>query len=178
MARVLRPQGRRGEVACEILTDFPERLTRISSVLLWNGSDEPRRVAVRSCWLSQGRSGHAIFHFEAVDSISDAEKLAGLEVQIPLSDRVSLPRGSYYISDLMGCRVQTADEKLVGFVSDVQFTGEAVAGAPILAVDSPHGEVLIPLADEICVSIDVAAKRIIIAPPDGLLDLNLASSSL
>jgi 16S rRNA processing protein RimM len=177
VARVLRPQGRRGEVACEILTDFPERLTRLSSVLLWDGTREPRQVPVRSCWLSQSRGGQAIFHFEGCDSISGAENLVGLEVQIPLADRVQLPRGSYYVTDLIGCQVHTADERLVGFVTDVQFTSNAVAGTPILVIDSPRAEVLIPLAEEICTSVDVAAKRIVIAPPEGLLDLNRESQS-
>lgn len=172
MARVLRPQGRRGEVACEILTDFPERLTQLSSVLLWDGSGEPRRAVVRSCWLAKSRSGHAIFHFEGCESISDAEKLAGLEVQIPFADRVELPRGTYYISDLIGCEARTADGTLVGVVSDVQFTGEGVAGTPILVLDSQNGEQMIPLAEQICPTIDIAAKRIVIVPPEGLLDLN------
>lgn len=177
MARVLRPQGRRGEVACEILTDFPERLTRLSSVLLWDGEGEPRSVAVRSCWLSHSRGGQAIFHFEGSDSIFDAEKLAGLEVQIPFADRVELPRGTYYISDLIGCEVRVANGTPAGVVIDVQFTGEGLAGTPIIVLDSPNGELLVPLAEEICTSIDTAAKRIIIAPPEGLLDLNTGSSS-
>lgn len=177
MARVLRPQGRRGEVACEILTDFPERLTRLSSVLLWDGKGEPRSATVRSCWLSHSRGGQAIFHFEGSDSISDAEKLAGLEVQIPFADRVELPRGTYYISDLIGCEVRTANGTPAGVVIDVQFTGEGLAGTPIIVLDSPNGELLVPLAEEICTSIDTAAKRIIIAPPEGLLDLNTGSSS-
>lgn len=172
MARVLRPQGRRGEVACEILTDFPERLTRLSRVLLWDGKGEPRQVAIRSCWLSQSRGGQVIFHFEGCDSISDAEKLAGLEVQIPFADRVELPRGTYYISDLVGCEVRGTDGLPAGVVVDVQFSGENPAGTPILVLDSTAGELLIPLAEEICTSIDTAAKRIIIAPPEGLLDLN------
>lgn len=177
MARVLRPQGRRGEVACEILTDFPERLARLPFVELSNVNSESRKVAVRSCWLSQSRGGQAIFHFEGSDSISDAEKLVGLEVQIPLADRVELPRGSYFITDLIDCQVHTADGKLVGFVADVQCTGDGVAGTPILAVDSARGEVLIPLAEEICISVDIATKRIVIVPPEGLLDLNFSSSS-
>lgn len=148
---------------------------RLSSVLLWDGTGEPRKVAVRSCWLSQSHGGQAIFHFQGSDSITDAEKLAGLEVQISFADRVGLPRGSFYISDLMGCTVFAANETRVGIVTDVQYTGEGARGTPILVVDSPSGELLIPLAEEICTSIDVAAKRIVIAPPEGLLDLNLNS---
>jgi 16S rRNA processing protein RimM len=177
VARVLRPQGRHGEVACEILTDFPERLTRLSSVLLWDGTGEPRKVAVRSGWLSHSRGGQAIFHLEGSDSISDAEKLVGLEVQIPFSDRVELPLGSYYVTDLIGCEVFSPDGMAVGSVTDVQFTGDAIAGTPILVLDSANGELLIPLAEEICTDVDLASKRIIIAPPEGLLDLNRDSQS-
>jgi len=185
VARILRPHGRRGEVAAEILTDFPERLKTLASAALWNGRTAPKRVAVRSCWLTpprragQNRSGQAIFHFEGSDSISDAEKLVGLQVQIPLSDRVKLPAGSHFVTDLIGCEVREksgppaggAGAK-IGEVRDVQFTGEDVAGTPILVVDAPRGEVLIPLAEEICVRVDTVARVIEVALPEGLLDLN------
>lgn len=173
IARVLRPHGRRGEVAAEILTDFPEKLKSLRSATLWNGQTAPRPVAVRSCWLSQSRGGQAIFRFEGSDSISDAEKLVGLEVQIPLSDRVQLPSGSYYVTDLVGCEVRERGGSKIGTVRDVQFVGdEGLAGTPILIVDSAKGEILIPLAEEICVSIDTAARAIEVMLPEGLLDLN------
>jgi len=173
VARVLRPHGRRGEVAAEILTDFPERLTRLKSVQLWNGRGEPRRVAVRSCWLSHSRGGQAIFHFERSDSISDAEKLVGLEVQIPIGERMALPAGSFYISDLIACEVfESNGGAPLGRVRDVQFPGEDLKGTPILEVDSPQGELLIPLAQEICFRIDTASRRIEVILPEGLRDLN------
>jgi 16S rRNA processing protein RimM len=177
VARVLRPHGRRGEVACEILTDFPDRLTRLTAAQLWDGNAEPRQVEVRSCWLSQirgpaRRGGQAIFHFEGSGSISDAEKLVGLEVQIPFEDRMNLPAGSYYVSDLIGCGMRDREGSIIGVVVDVQFSGENVPGTPILVLDSPRGEVLIPLAQEICMAIDVASRRIDVALPEGLLDLN------
>jgi len=161
-------------VAAEILTDFPERLTRLKSAQLWNGRSEPPRSAlVRSCWLSHSRGGQAIFLFEGSDSISDAEKLVGLEVQIPLSERISLPAGSFYVSDLVGCQVYERDGgKLIGRVRDLQFPGEELKGTPLLEVDSPSGELLIPLAQEICVQIDTAARRIEVVLPEGLYDLN------
>jgi 16S rRNA processing protein RimM len=160
-------------VAAEILTDFPDRLTRLKSAQLWSSRTEPRRALVRSCWLSHSRGGQAIFHFEGSDSISDAEKLVGLEVQIPLSERVSLPAGSFYVSDLVGCEVYERDGgKLIGRVRDLQFPGEELKGTPLLEVDSPGGELLIPLAQEICVQIDTAARRIEVVLPEGLRDLN------
>ena len=169
----MRPHGIRGEVAAEILTDFPDRLTRLKSAQLWNGRTEPRRALVRSCWLSHSRGGQAIFLFEGSDSISDAEKLVGLEVQIPLSERVSLPAGSFYVSDLVGCEVYERDGgKLIGRVRDLQFPGEELKGTPLLEVDSASGELLIPLAQEICVQINTAARRIEVVLPEGLHDLN------
>ncbi|MGA8870897.1 MAG: ribosome maturation factor RimM [Candidatus Acidiferrales bacterium] len=179
MARVMRPHGRRGEVAAEILTDFPERLTRLKQIYLSDGKRDPardadanaepmgRRTGVRSCWLSHSRGGQAIFHFEGSDSMSDAEKLVGLEVRIPLAERAPLPGGSYYVTDLIGCEVREQGVA-VGMVRDVEFTG----GTPLLAVDSPQGEVLIPLADEICVNVDLAARRIDVVLPEGLRELN------
>jgi len=175
IARVLRPHGRHGEVAAEILTDFPQRVTTLTAAALWDGHSAPRPVGVRSCWLSQSRGGQAIFHFEGSSSISDAEKLTGLEVQIPVSERMPLPGGSYYVTDLTGCEVCERGAAAIGRVRDVQFTGEDIAGTPILVVDSPQGELLIPLAQEICVRIDTEARLIEVVFPDGLRDLNLGS---
>ena len=153
-------------MATEILTDFPDRLTRLKSAQLWNGrSEPPRSVLVLSCWLSHSRGGQAIFLFEGSNSISDAEKLVGLEVQIPLSERISLPAGSFYVSDLVGCEVYERDGgKLIGRVRDLQFPGEELKGTPLLELDSPSGELLIPLAQEICVQIDTAARRVVLVP--------------
>jgi 16S rRNA processing protein RimM len=171
VARVLRPHGRRGEVAAEILTDFPDRVTRLASAELWDGRAAPRHTVVRSCWLSRSRGGQAIFHFAGSDCISDAEKLIGLEIQIPISERRQLAPGNYYVSDLVGCEVHEHDGGKIGDVSEVQFTGEG-AGTPILVIDSPQGEMLIPLAQEICVRIDTTARRVEVVLPEGLRELN------
>jgi 16S rRNA processing protein RimM len=180
VARILRPHGRRGEVAAEILTDFPARLVSLRAVTLCSAENSSkksgsRHAAVRSCWLSKSRGGQAIFHFEGCDSISGAEKLVGLEIRIPLADRVKLPAGSYFVTDLIGCEVREKSGAAIGRVRDVQFTGEGIAGTPVLEIDSPQGEILIPLATEICVEIDTAARRIEVVLPEGLKELNLNS---
>lgn len=172
LARILRPHGRRGEVAAEILTDFPDRLAKLTSVELAGGK-QPRQVAVRSCWLSKSRGGHAIFHFDGCDSISDAKLLIGLEVQVPISERVALPAGTYYVTDLIGCSVFDAStDRKLGVVHEVEFTGGSVSGTPNLAVTTPSGELLIPLAAEICTRIDTSSRRIEVSLPPGLLELN------
>jgi 16S rRNA processing protein RimM len=160
-------------VAAEILTDFPERLTKLRAAFLWDGRGEPRLVRVRKCWLAPSRGGQAIFHFAGINAIEQAEQLRGLEVQVPFEERVQLPRGRYYVSELIGCEVFERggyEKRLerIGEVRDVQFTG----AAPLLAVQTSRGDLLIPLAEEICPDIDVKARRIEVVLPEGLRDLN------
>jgi 16S rRNA processing protein RimM len=192
VARILRPRGNKGEVAAELLTDFPERLTRLTEVFLGASGPsktvEPRLTPLKSCWLSQNHRGQAVFHFEGCNSISEAEKYRGFDVLLPIEKRVSLPAGQYFVDDLVGCLVfeNFAEPPVVssspcslgkapsflGVVKDVRFTGEGVAGTPLLAVDASAGELLIPLAEDICARIDMRARRIDVVLPEGLRDLN------
>ena len=190
VARILRARGNKGEVAAEVLTDFPERLTKLPEVFLRapRSHDEPRRVELKSCWLSQNHRNQIVFHLEGVHSISEAEKLRGFEVLLPLEQRVNLAAGQYFVSDLIGCSVFETPANLpiaasspcslaeapalLGTVRDVQFPGEELAGTPILEVDTSQGELLIPLAEDICTKIDPCARRIDVTLPEGLIDLN------
>jgi 16S rRNA processing protein RimM len=188
VAHILRPRGNKGEVAAELLTDFPQRLTQLHEVFLGHGDSEPRRHVTKSCWLSQNHRGQAVFHFEGFTSIADAEKIRGFDVLLPIEQRVTLPAGQYFISDLIGCSVfeiptspsvlssspylTPSAPSFLGTVRDVQFTGEGVSGAPLLAVETSQGELLIPLAEDICTRIDIAARRIDVVLPDGLRELN------
>src|ERR1700716_4072551 len=105
LARLLRPRGNKGELAAVILTDFPERLTKLREVHLSDGKTPPRAAIVKRCWLSQNHKGQAVFHFVGCDSINDAEEFRGLDVQIPFDQRVKLPENVYFIEDLKGCSV-------------------------------------------------------------------------
>lgn len=169
LARILRPRGLRGEVAAEILTDFPERLPKLKEVWLAGSSGAPRPIHVLRCWLSPSRGGQAIFHFTGIDNIEDAESLRGLEVQVPIEQRAELAAGSYFVGDLVGCEVWEAGApEALGSVRDVEFTG----AVPLLAIDTKEGEMLVPLAAEFCTRIDVKEKRIDVSLPEGLRDLN------
>jgi 16S rRNA processing protein RimM len=176
LARVLRPWGRRGQVAAEILTDFPERLNGLGRVWLADGRGASREASVVSCRLPVKAGGPAIIQFAGVASIDDAEKLRGLEIQVPFSERTALPSGRYYISDLVGCLVwEEGAAAPLGTVREVQPLAETgqTAEAWVLAVATAQGgELLIPLAAEICTSIDLAARRIGVRLPEGLRELN------
>lgn len=195
VARILRPRGNKGEVAAKLLTDFPNRLTHLTEIFLGPSAgvlaSEPRPIAIKSCWLSQNHTGQAVFHFEGCNSISEAEKFRGLDLLVPIEYRVTLPAGQYFVDDLIGCSVFEASvdsavlssspcslaaaPSLLGKVRDVQFTGEGVAGTPLLAVDTSGGELLLPLAEDICRSINIVARRIDVVLPEGLRNLNDAS---
>jgi 16S rRNA processing protein RimM len=190
VARILRPRGNKGEVAAELLTDFPQRLTELQEVCVAarGANVEPRRVAVKSCWLSQNHKGQAVFHFAGCDSIAAAEKYREMEVFLPIEKRMKLAAGQYFVDDLIGCSVFEVKDTapmvssspcsmesapaLLGVVRDVQFTGEGVSGTPILVVDTSVGELLIPLAEDICRRISTAERRIEVSLPDGLRELN------
>ena len=188
VARILRARGNKGEVAAELLTDFPKRLPEIKEMSLREQSGARRGVVLRAFWVDRNHPGKGVFHFEGVNSIDDAEKLRGLEVQIPLERRAEVPTGSFFVSDLIGCSVfelaATASPvssspcslaqapALLGKVRDVYFPGEGQPGTPLLAVDTSRGELLVPLAEDICKRLDVVARRIEVQLPEGLRELN------
>lgn len=174
LARVLRPWGRRGEVAAEILTDFPERLAKLQEVWLVREGATPRRAKIISCRLHLGQ---AILHFAGVQTISEAEALRGVEVQVPFEQRAPAQLGRYYITDLIGCQVwEEGAATALGAVQDVQRAGEETRSmlpeSWVLVVLTPTGELLIPLAAEICTRIDPTAHRIEVRLPEGLRELN------
>jgi 16S rRNA processing protein RimM len=188
VARIIRPRGNKGEVLAELFTDFPARLSSRLQIFLRHAQDEPKAIGLQNFWVDRNHPEHGIFHFEGCSSIDAAEKLRGFEVLIPLADRVKLPAGKYFVSDLIGCSVfetPAVETKLssppcaieeaprvVGTVGDVFFPGEGAAGTPLLQVQTATGELLVPLAEDICRSIDVAARRIDVTLPEGLSELN------
>ena len=190
VARILRARGNKGEVSAELLTDFPERLKTLPELFLADGKSARRVIALKSFWADRNHPGFGVFHFDGVTSINDAEKLRGLEIQIPFEQRVTLPAGKYFVTDLIGCAVfelQTAPPfvssspcslseapTLLGTVGDVFFPGESQPGVPLLSVDTSSGELLIPLAEDICTCIDTAARRIEVRLPGGLRDTDKA----
>jgi 16S rRNA processing protein RimM len=188
LARILRPRGNKGEVVAELLTDFPARFSTLKQVYLRKGDDEPHSAELQKFWMDRNHAGMGVFHFAKSATISDAETLRGFEILLPLEERVALPSGQYFVTDLIGCTVfempahttklsspPCAIEeapRVLGTVSDVFFSGENVAGTPILQVLTAQGELLIPLAEDICTRVDVGGKRIEVNLPEGLSNVN------
>lgn len=164
MARIRRPQGRRGEVAAELLTDFPERFRRGEMLWLWEGAQERRALRLEDFWFHKGG---VVLKFAGVEDIGAAERLAGRQVQVPRAERVPLAGPAVYLSDLVGCRVVERGAEL-GRIEGV----DDRVGTPVLVVATPQGELLIPFAAEICRRVDVAGGVVEVELPEGLRDLN------
>jgi len=165
VGRIARAHGNRGQVIVNLETDFPEERFRPGAELFIE-----RRGHVEALRLSAVRYQHdrPVLTIDGVQTMNDAEALAGYELRVPVERLAKLPAGTFYRHDLVGCRVETMDGREVGIVSGV----EGDIGSSRLVIAGARGEVLVPLASEICRSIDAAGKRIVIAPPDGLLDVN------
>lgn len=167
IARIVRARGNRGEVLADLYTDSPDRFDDLYEVWLEVDSGKPHervRKRLEDVWEHKGRK---VLKFEGVDSISDAEPLAGRWVTIPADQAVKLPEGTYFNHDLVGCAVSGLDGTLIGKVSKVL----EIAGNTQLVVRGGGREYLIPAVKSICLDISIPDKRITIDPPEGLLDL-------
>lgn len=109
-----------------------------------------------------------IVRFSGLESVEAVEPLRDVALKVEADALGALPAGQYYLHDLVGCEVRTDAGQVVGTVQTV-YTGAAQA---VLGIEAGGAEVLVPMADGICREVDVAARRIVIAPPEGLLDVN------
>ena len=169
VARIVRPQGRRGEVLADILTDFPEKFSQRTQLWLGiDGASALREYALEEHWFHKGR---VVFKFSGIDSISDAEELNGKLVQIPVESRGLLDPGSFYVSDLVGSKVTdlASDGRVIGVIADVKQTTGA---APLLVVKDDNNEYEIPFAQEYVVRFDAETKRLEMNLPQGMLKIN------
>ena len=165
VGRIARAHGIRGQVIVTLETDFPEARFRPGATLFTTRGGEVKALLITTARFQNGRP---VIGLEGVETMNGAEELAGLELRVPMEELAPLPDGTFYHHDLVGCQVVTSGGKKVGTVDRV----EGTFGGSWLVVAGASGEVLIPLANEICRTIDVAGKRIVIEPPAGLLDLN------
>src|SRR5262245_50109615 len=164
VARVVRPQGHRGEVIADLLTDFPERFASLDRAYVKRADG---RLLLLDLESSRTHKGRIALKFAGCDSVDGAEELRDARVMVPRDQLIELPEDTYYDFDLIGCEVVGADGHQLGRVEEIQDYG----AAPLLLVRDGKREILIPLVLSICVEIDTERKRIVVNPPEGLLDL-------
>jgi 16S rRNA processing protein RimM len=165
IARIVKPRGIRGEVSCVIETDFPERFTSLESVTVWLPDGSRPKLRVEDCWFHKDR---VILKFESYDTMTAAQELTGGRLVISDTNSDLLEDGQFFEHQVIGSDVVTSDGRSIGRVKSVMRTG----GTDVLVLETEEGlERMVPFADEICTDVDVGAKRIIVDPPEGLLDL-------
>ena len=166
LARVVKTQGRHGEVAVEVHSDVPDRFAEGMKLLALEKSGEARRdLEVEGLWPHKGL---LVLKFDGVDSMSDAEELIGCELQVPGTDRASLEHGWNYVSDLVGCVVLDHGME-IGRIEDVQFgAGEA----PLLIVGSGGKRFDVPFAEAYLEAVDMALRQVRMNLPEGMLEIN------
>jgi 16S rRNA processing protein RimM len=171
LARVVKTQGRRGEVAAETHSDIPERFAagmKLFALPKALGSEQGtrRELEVEELWPHKGL---LVFKFAGVDSISDAEVLIGSELQIPIAERAKLEQGWTYVSDLLGSTVLDHGRE-VGRIADVEFgAGEA----PLLIVADGAGKKFdVPFAEAYLEGVDMALRQVRMNLPEGMLEVN------
>lgn len=166
LARVLKTQGRHGEVAVEVHSDIPDRFAAGMKLLALDKQGGRREFEVEDLWPHKGL---LVLKFGGVDSISDAEPLVGSELQVPGAERAQLEPGWTYVSELIGSAVYDR-ERRVGEIEDVQFgAGEA----PLLIVRGEAGTKFdIPFAEAYLESVDAGRREVKMRLPEGMLDIN------
>ena len=168
VGRIARPHGIRGHVVVNPETDFVEDRFAPGATLWTRSGRGDERLTITSARIQGGRP---VIAFDGFASIDEVERLAGLELRVPEDALQPLDSGSYYQHELVGCVVDSSDGERVGMVTRV----DGGVGGTLLVVNGNRGEILIPFAVDICVDVDVAAKRIRIEPIEGLLELNQRS---
>jgi 16S rRNA processing protein RimM len=165
VGRVARAHGNKGAVIVNLETDFPDARFVVGQVLRVerDGRSESRRI--QSVRFHQGRP---VIVLDGIDTMNDAEALAGADLKIAEAEIAPLPEGTFYRHDLVGCEVRDTAGARIGTVRTV----DGPMDRSLLAVDGSRGEVLIPLVAGICVTVDPAAKTIVVDPPEGLLEAN------
>jgi 16S rRNA processing protein RimM len=166
VGRIVRPHGIRGQVVVASETDFGGERFAAGATLFVRRDDRVEPLRVLASFVHQGRW---VVGFETKTSMNDAEALRGAELRVPADGVRRLDVNQYYAYDLIGCTVDTVSGITVGLVERVDFG----AGVPMLVVAGAQGEVLVPFAEDICRQVDPGARRIVIDPPDGLIDLNV-----
>ncbi len=166
VGRIARAHGNRGQVIIDPATDFPEERFKAGSVLHLRRGATTEALTVENVRFHRGRP---IIGLAGIDTMDAAEALAGSDLRVSVDALQPLPTGSYYHHDLIGCSVETPQGEPIGRVRGVEGDGSGSR----LIVESKDGDVLIPMVDGICLEVDVPGSRIVVAPPDGLLDLNV-----
>ena len=186
IARLLRPQGRRGEFLADPLSDLPNLFAPNREVLLAPANASAPApgtlpLHIEEHFFPTGKNaGRVVLKLSGCDSISAAELLAGQQLFIPTGELPPLDPGTFFVGDLLGCTLydSASPNTPAGTVVDVEFATASDGrtrledAAPLLSIEQTPGAepILVPLVLAWIDTIDIAARRITMHLPEGLLD--------
>jgi len=163
IAKIAKPRGLKGELVADLLTDFPKRFGGLEDVTAVMPDGSRLELKIEKAWFQNGR---IVLKFQGADSIEDAELFRNAEICVAESEAVQLESEEYFDWHLEGCTVEMVDGTQLGKVRELMRTG----GTENLVVEGGEKGFLIPFAEAICIEVDVENKRIVVDPPEGLLE--------
>ncbi|NDV23894.1 ribosome maturation factor RimM [Desulfovibrio sp. JC022] len=171
VAEVVKPHGLRGEVCIESHADSPFLFDEVPCLYLAKKGQKPRRFVVRS---SRKHKGRMLITFKGIEGRDEAESLRGMEILVREADLPEVGDDEVYMHDLEGMSVELEDGTVVGTISDFILA----PGQETWVISSSEGkEILFPAVEEFVLSVDLDAEKVVVAPPEGLLDIYLVESS-
>ena len=162
VGEVTAPFSRFGEVKVRLETDFPDRFARLETVCLRWPDGGARLYRVLSTRLHKGQ---VLLKLPGIESINDAETLRGALVQVRAEDAMPLGDNEFYVYDLLGCEVITADGRVLGPLTDVRRT----PAHDVYVIGKGRDEIMLPAVRHVVQSVDTVARRIVVTPTPGLL---------
>jgi 16S rRNA processing protein RimM len=163
IAKIVKPRGLRGEVVANLLTDFQDRFEDLETVIAVAADGTRADLRIENFWFQKDR---IILKFADIESVETADGLRDLEICVPETDAAELEEDEFFDWQLAGCEVETVEGEIIGKVRELMRTG----GTELLVVEKEGQDYLIPFAEAICTTVDIENKRIVVDPPEGLLE--------
>ena len=166
LGKIVKKYSFKGELLVKLDTDNPSIYTKMESVFIDKNKSLIPFFIERS---SLHKSTLLRVKFEDIDSEEDADKLLKSELYLPLEFLPQLTGNKFYYHEIVGFEAEDLSFGLVGIVKGVNDT----TNQAILEIDRNGSEILIPLIDDFIKSVDREQKKIILAVPEGLIDIYL-----
>lgn len=163
IGKISRAYNREGELKCLVLSDFPERFLELDRVFLEKGEDI-KRLHVENVWFQKD---FAVLKFKEINSLDQAERLKDYFIKVPETEAVQLPKGHYFLHQIIGLEVYTEEGEHLGKLEDIITTGSH----DIYVVTQGKKEIMLPAIHEVVKVIDIEQQKMIVRPLEGLLDL-------
>ena len=158
IARVLKPWGVRGEIKCEILTEFPDRFASLQTVYV---GDDAKSFSVERAHL---HSGSVLLKLQGIDTPEVAAKLRDELIHVAVEDAVELPQGKVYLYQLIGIKVRTVEGQPLGQITDILDTG----ANDVYVVKDGESEVLLPAIPDVVQEINLETGEMVVKLMEGL----------